>query len=190
MRGLDALHSGLVTFPQAIGLVLVVRIAGRLYPRIGPRRMMLFGAVSNVAITGSFVFVGLGTSLWWIRGLLLLRGMATAPAMVAMQVATYATVPPHKTGRASSVSNTDRQVASALCVAVLATVLASRTRSLGGAVTGSAALVDAQVSAFHEAMLVSAGITVLAVLAAWFIHDVDAAATMSGARPAEAPAAH
>jgi hypothetical protein len=154
---------------------------------------MLFGAAANVLVTGSFIFVGLGTSLWWIRGILMLRGMATAPAMVAMQVATYATVPPEKTGRASSVSNTDRQVASALCVAILATVLATRTRTLTRAAAGlgSGAALDAQVTAFHQAMLVSAAITLFAVVAAWFIHDSDAAATMVvGRSAADAPAAH
>jgi EmrB/QacA subfamily drug resistance transporter len=180
MRGLDALHSGLVTFPQAIGLVIVVRIASRLYPRIGPRRLMLVGAVANTAVTASCVFVGLGTSLWWIRGLLLLRGMGTAPARVAMQVATMATVSPAKLGRASSLSNTDRQVASALCVAILATVLATRTTALTKAVAGQGpgAALEAQVRAFHQSMLVSAAITVLAVASAWFIHDEDAAETM------------
>jgi hypothetical protein len=103
-----------------------------------------------------------------------------APAMIAMQVASYATIPPAKTGRASSLSNADRQVASALCVAVLATVLASRSRSLthAAAARGPTAILNAEVTAFHQAMLVSAAITVLGVVAAAFIHDSDANATM------------
>ena len=35
LRGLSALQSGLATFPQAIGMMLAIRMVGRLYPRIG-----------------------------------------------------------------------------------------------------------------------------------------------------------
>src|SRR5262249_23201175 len=151
LRGLDALHSGLVTVPQALGVLLALQPARRLYPKIGPRRMMLFSTGANVLITSAFYFVGLGTNLWVVRSLLLVRGVSMAPAMIAMQVASYATIPPAKTGRASSLSNADRQFASALCVAILATVLASRSRALTTAAAGKggSALLDAQVTAFH-----------------------------------------
>lgn len=181
LRGLDALHSGLATVPQAVGILLSIRTCGRIYPKVGPRRMMVFGTACSVVITGCFTMVDLDTSIWWIRLLLLLRGLSIAPAMVAMQVASYATVPPEKTGRASSLSNTDRQVSAALVVAILATVLASRSTALTktAATKGAAALMDARVTAFHQTMLVSAAITVLAVVASWLIHDSDAVATMS-----------
>src|SRR5262249_8753271 len=41
--GLSALDAGLSTFPEAIGLMLGAQIAGRVYPRIGPRRMLTGG---------------------------------------------------------------------------------------------------------------------------------------------------
>jgi hypothetical protein len=36
--GLSALDAGLSTFPEAIGVMAGAQIAGRLYPRFGPRR--------------------------------------------------------------------------------------------------------------------------------------------------------
>ncbi len=39
-RGLSPLQSGLTTFPQAIGVVMMTQPASRLYPRLGPRRLM------------------------------------------------------------------------------------------------------------------------------------------------------
>ena len=41
LRGLDPLHSGLTTFPQAIGILISSQIAGRLYPSVGPRRLII-----------------------------------------------------------------------------------------------------------------------------------------------------
>jgi EmrB/QacA subfamily drug resistance transporter len=180
MRGLSALESGLTTFPQALGVLVMLGTARRLYPRLGPRRMMLFGATANVFITLCFTLVGLGTSLWWIRLIVFSRGATMAFVMIPMQVASFATVPAAKTGRASSLSNTNRQVGSALGVAVLATVLASRTRALTGGVQSASALLDARVTAFHQAMVASAAIACLGVIASWFIHDEDAAITLGG----------
>ncbi len=43
LRGQDALTSGLTTFPQAFGIMISSLVAGRLYRRIGPRRLMAGG---------------------------------------------------------------------------------------------------------------------------------------------------
>jgi hypothetical protein len=40
LRGLPAFEAG---FPQAIGMILMVQVSGRLYPRVGPRRMLAIG---------------------------------------------------------------------------------------------------------------------------------------------------
>jgi hypothetical protein len=38
-----AFDAGLTTFPQAFGLVLMVQVTSRIYPRVGPRRMLAIG---------------------------------------------------------------------------------------------------------------------------------------------------
>ena len=47
LRGQDALHSGLTTFPQAFGVMISSQFAGRLYARIGPRRLMTGGLLAS-----------------------------------------------------------------------------------------------------------------------------------------------
>src|SRR5438552_18994145 len=41
--GVPALTSGLTTFPEALGVLLSTQIVARLYPRVGPRRLMAAG---------------------------------------------------------------------------------------------------------------------------------------------------
>jgi hypothetical protein len=70
--------------------------------------------------------VDLQTSQWWIRGIMLIRGFGFALMLVPLQTATYATIRPQDTGRASAIYNTNRQVAASFGVALLATVLSNR----------------------------------------------------------------
>ncbi len=190
LRGLSAQQSGLATFPQALGVMTMARVAGNLYPRIGPRRLMMFGAFTNAIVTMGFTLIGLGTSLWWVRGLMYGRGLTMAFVIVPMQAASFVTIPAAKTGRASSLSNTNRQVGAALGVATLATVLTSRTTTLvsRAAPLGAVAVRHAKVTAFHQAMFVSACIGLIGVVASYFVRDSDAAMTMQGAAPSTADA--
>lgn len=190
LRGLSAQQSGLATFPQALGVMTMARVAGNLYPKVGPRRLMMFGALTNAMITMGFTLIGLGTSLWWVRLLMYGRGLTMAFVIVPMQAASFVTIPAAKTGRASSLSNTNRQVGAALGVATLATVLTSRTATLVGRATplGAAAVLHAKATAFHQAMFASACIGLIGVVASYFVRDSDAAMTMQGAAPATADA--
>jgi MFS family permease len=61
---------------QALGVMAGAQIAGRAYPRIGPCRMLTAGMVGVAAATALMITVGPGTSLWWIRALLLLLDSA------------------------------------------------------------------------------------------------------------------
>ena len=69
--GLSALNAGLSTFPEAIGVMAGAQIAGRAYPRIGPRRMLTVGMLGVAAVTALLITVGPGTSLWQVRALML-----------------------------------------------------------------------------------------------------------------------
>jgi EmrB/QacA subfamily drug resistance transporter len=173
LRGLTAQQSGLATFPQALGVMTMARVVGRLYPKVGPRRLMMGGALANATITLGFLFVGLATSLWWVRVLMYARGLSMAFVMVPMQASSFVTIPSEKTGRASSLLSTNRQVGAALGVATLATVLTSRTKTL---VAHASPLgeISARTTAFHQAMAASAAIALIGVVASFFIHDSDA----------------
>jgi hypothetical protein len=98
-----------------------------------------------------------------------------------VQAASFATIPPSETGRASSLFSTQRQVGAAFGVALLATILTSRTTSLVADALpgGDAAVTDARVTAFHQAMFASALLAAAGIIAALFVRDSDAAATMS-----------
>jgi MFS family permease len=98
-----------------------VQVSSRLYPRFGPRRMLAVGLAGLTATSALFLFVDLETSLWWIRGIMFLRGISMSFAFTAAQAATFSSISSEETGRASSLFNTNRQVAASVGVAVLAT---------------------------------------------------------------------
>jgi predicted MFS family arabinose efflux permease len=122
------LASGLTTFPQAFGIMASSVIAGRLYARIGPRRLMTGGFVSSAVAISMYMMLEIDTSLWLIRALMFARGMCMGFAFVPMQAASYATIKPSENGRASSIFSTQRQVGVSLGVAIMASILGATCR--------------------------------------------------------------
>ena len=181
--GLSPLQSGLTTFPQAIGVVSMVQIAGRIYNGVGPRRMMMAGMLGSSLTTLAFLLIDLETSQWWIRLIMLCRGWSFALILIPIQTATYATIRPQEMGRASAIFNANRQVAASFGVALLATALSNRL-GFHDAILGNPATRDAALTAFHEAFIVAAVLSLLGMVAAAFISDREATAMM---RRAQAP---
>ena len=179
IRGMDPLQSGLTTFPQALGVMASSFIAGALYSRIGPRRLMAGGFFSaGLAI---LLFTGLtaDTNLWLVRGLMLLRGFCMGFAFVPMQAASYATIDPSQNGRASSLFSTQRQVGVSFGVAIMASVLAAHM-SLSRPV--AAQELATALNGVHLAFAIAVGFAMMAAFFALFIRDEDAKATMAARR--------
>jgi EmrB/QacA subfamily drug resistance transporter len=182
LRGQDALTSGLTTFPQAFGIMISSLVAGRIYRKIGPRRLMFGGLFAAGLTIATFTQIDTSTSLWTIRILMFLRGLCMGYAFVPMQAASYATISPADTGRASSIFSTQRQIGVSLGVAILASILTAhmaldrlpRPDEVERALTG-----------FHWAFGAAVGFAFLAAFAALFIRDSEAAGTMQ-AKPATA----
>jgi MFS family permease len=171
--GLSALDAGLSTFPEAIGLMLGAQIAGRVYPRIGPRRMLTVGMLGVAATTALMTTIGSGTSLWWLRTLMFLLGLSWAHTMVPLQAAAFATITPADTGAASTLFNTGRQVGMAVGVAILSTVASAE--GLTEQVAGRAA---PHLAAYHAGLAAASVIALIAASAARLVDDRAAAATM------------
>jgi EmrB/QacA subfamily drug resistance transporter len=171
--GLSALNAGLSTFPEAIGVMIGAQISTRLYPHIGPRRLIAAGLTGVAILAFCMTFVGFGTSLWLIRGLMFLLGLSIAHVFTPVQAAAFATISQASTGRGSTLFNTARQVGSATGVAVLTSVI-----SAVGVVRVVHGHPAANLAAFHWAFGVAACIALLAARFAFTISDADAAPTM------------
>jgi len=176
--GYSPLHSGLTTAPQAVGVILSARLTGTyLYPRIGPRRLAMFGMAWTGLLTAAFYWVQVDTSPWWIRLLMILRGLGMGLTFIPLQAAAFAQITPEKSGRASALYSAQRQAGAAVGVAALATIFLTRREALVGTLEGAAALPQT-VAAYHQAMMGAALMSIIGVVAASFIRDSDAAATM------------
>lgn len=183
LRGLSPLESGLVTFPQAIGILISSQVAGRIYPFVGPRRLMVGGMLGAAAAMAGMLLVGQTTDLWWIRVLIFLRGLAMGFCFVASQAASYAEIQPADNGRASAIFSTQRQMSVSIGVALMATVLSSFT-TLSAAPTD----IDRALTGYHWTFAVCVGLSlVAAVLAFVLIHDEDARETMHARGRARQP---
>jgi EmrB/QacA subfamily drug resistance transporter len=179
--GASALQSGLSTFPEAIGVLLSSQlVVGRLYPRIGPQRMVATGCVMLALLTALLGLIGAGTSLWLVRGLFLVLGLSIPSIMLPLQTAAFANVSSAATAAASSLFSAARQVAAAASVALLSTVLAT-IGTTHRAISGAPA---PHLEAYHVALWAAAVLAAFAALAALAMRDSDAASTMSAvARP-------
>jgi MFS family permease len=118
--------------------------------------------------------IGPDSNLWAVRVLLFVTGFAMSHVFMPSQTAAFATIPPQSTGAASTLYNAQRQLGSALGVAVLGTVLAA----VGTVTTTSGGTPTANLAAYRVAFLVAATLALAAAVIALSVRDSDAAATM------------
>ena len=172
--GLSALQSGLSTFPEALGVMLGAQVVTRLlYPRLGPRRVMISGLLVLAVILVLMTLIDARTNLWWMRLLLFVAGYGMAHVFVPSQAAGFATISVSDTGRASTLFNAQRQLGGAVGVALLTSVVAAvgPLRQVGHRVLPN-------VDAYHTGFLVAAAVAIVAAVAALTVSDADAAPTM------------
>ncbi len=197
LQGLSALRAGLALLPFSIGTIVAAPLVSRIYPLVGPRRLVTLGLLGAALTSALFLLVDLESSILVVEGIMFLRGMAFGAVFVAVQVATYATISSSDTGRAASIFSTNRQVASSIGVAVVVTILASRTKSLVAAALASpglrvlpqaareAAVQHTAVLAYHDAYVATIVLALAGAGFALLIRDRDAAATMQGSSTSE-----
>jgi fucose permease len=183
-RGLSPQESGLATFTQAIGFISISRFVGAAYMRFGPRRLMVVGLALSALINLNFLWVDEHTNLWWVRLIMFGRGLCLPLLFIPLQASAFATISLADTGRGSSLLSTSRQISSAVGVAVLGAILFTGVRAKTAAaetVAGATAetIHRAQLGAYHRTFLWVAIFYAIGAIAALFVRDADAAATMN-----------
>nr|MDT0656525.1 MFS transporter [Micromonospora sp. DSM 115978] len=133
VRGYTPFQTGLLYLPFAAAqLMFAPRSAAQVH-RFGPRAVAAAGLGLTLLGVGSFALVDADTSLWLIGAVLFLQGAGMASIVPPATELIMSALPREKAGVGSAVSNTVRQVAGALGLAVLGSVLAAGYRSRIGA---------------------------------------------------------
>lgn len=184
-RGDSPLSSGLTTFPEAIGVLTSTQVVARLYPRIGPRRLMAGGLCWVATAILLIGLLGVDANPWVLRGLMFMMGTGMAGVFLPNQAASLATISREQTGRASMFLSVQRQLGAALGVAILSSVLAGI-----GAIRITDGVEGPNVSAYRVAFVVAAGLALVGAAFALLVPDEDAADTMKPRRRAPAAEAH
>jgi EmrB/QacA subfamily drug resistance transporter len=161
----SALKTGIAFVPLTATLVVVAGLGPLLTRRIGVRFVLAAGAAIGAVGLALFARISpTGGVFTDIIGPSMVLSTGFALMFIPLTIAAVAGVPASQTGVASGLLNTTRQVAGALGLAILATLVAARTTHLLHA--GHSATV-AQSDGFHLGYTIAAvlmGLTALAAL--------------------------
>jgi EmrB/QacA subfamily drug resistance transporter len=129
VRGYSPLHAGLLTIPLAAGQLLLATRNARLARRFGAKAVCTAGLVVVAVALVGYHFLGTSTPVWLLEITFLLQGAGMGLVMPSATEGVMSVVPRERGGAGSAITNTSRQVAVALGVAVLGSVLAQAYRS-------------------------------------------------------------
>jgi EmrB/QacA subfamily drug resistance transporter len=126
-RGLGAAETGLITMCQALAMLPLMPIVGRLADRFGTRTLLLIGLPLVALSMWQFSALSMDTSDTQLRLWLAARGVTMGLVMMPAMTAALNTVPAHLTSRGSSLTNVMRQVFGSFGTAIFVTLLQART---------------------------------------------------------------
>jgi predicted MFS family arabinose efflux permease len=122
-RGQEAWQAGLLMAPQGIGAACVMRWAGAVTDRLGPRRVVPFGILLMAAATVPFAFVTASTNEAWLAVTLFARGVGLGLSMMPVMAAAYYDLNHAEIPKATTVLNIVRLIGGSVATATFAVVL-------------------------------------------------------------------
>ncbi len=131
----EPLYVGLLLLPGALLTGLLGPVVGRLYDKIGPRWLIVPGAVAAAGALLLFSQLTVNTQWWQLLIAHLVLSLGLAFMFTPLFTITLGALPPHLYGHGSATLGTVQQVAgaagTALFVTVMAGVAAAQPASLG-----------------------------------------------------------
>src|SRR3989440_2683193 len=129
VRGYSPLQAGLITTPFAVAQLVFAPRSAAMVRRFGPKAVCAVGLALVAVGLGGYFVVDATTPVWLLGLLFFLQGAGMANVMPPATESIMSSLPREKAGVGSAVGNTIRQVAGALGIAVLGSVLAAVYRS-------------------------------------------------------------
>ena len=128
VRGYTPLSAGLLAVPFAVGQFITAPRSASLVTRYGVRSVAVTGMLLNAVVIGGYSFLGTASPIWILAVMFGIQGAGMGLAMPVATAAVMDVLPRELAGAGSALTNTARQVAVALGVAVLGSILAQSYR--------------------------------------------------------------
>ena len=151
LRGLTALHTGMLLIPGAIGASMSMPIGGRLADKIGAKIPVIIGLIP-IAITNLYLSrLSPHSSEVTLMFFLFISGLGTGLALMPNSVVGLNSLPASMIATGAALRSLSRQIAAAISVGILAAIVSLR---MGGSISynGTEALRRAQ-SAYNAAFI-------------------------------------
>ena len=158
--GLSLIAASLIVMPAGLVMMVLSPVSGRLASVIGPRALLIMGAVALVAAY-AFVLIA-GSQVWQIFISNILIGVGIGFGFAAMPMLIMRSVPQSETGASNGLNALFRSLGTSTAAAVMGAVLASSSTVQGGMQIPSAA-------GFHLTYLLAGAGAVIALILALFI---------------------
>ena len=157
--GASTYATGLALLPGGLAMGLLGPVVGRLFDKLGPRPLVLPGAVVTSVALWLFTLLGAASSLFMVIGIHVLLTVGLSFMFTPLMTDALGSLPAHLYGHGSAIVTTLQQVAGAAGTAVFITIMTVSSVAPGGAVDAVGTH-----AAFLVAAIISVGVVLLSVL--------------------------
>ena len=166
--GVSVLDSGLALLPGGLVMGVLGWFVGRLFDKVGPRPLVIPGALLTSAALWGMTTLDGDSSLGMVVAFHIVMSTGLALLFSPLMTAALGSLPPHLYSHGSALMNTLQQVAAAAGTAMFITVM---TLGIVSGAESGAEPVAAQMTGVHNAMLVGAVISLITVIGVFFIRN-------------------
>ena len=186
LRGYTPLQTGIAFLPMPVTIALTsTLIAPNVLPRVGPKPMIVLGALLGCGGLLLMSTVGLDSDYWTtIAPALVVLGLGMGLVFASAFNTATAGIDRRDAGVGSAMVNTSQQIGGSIGTAMLSTLAAGAvTRYLGDHGRSRSAEALAQLDSYHTAFLTSSGVFLVIALLALVV--LRWGRPVTAARPAE-----
>ncbi|AWB45527.1 MFS transporter [Paenibacillus sp. CAA11] len=162
------LATGLIMLPQALGAMIFMPLAGKLFDKVGARPPLLVGMTLITAAMFT-MYLTTGTSLGIIMLSLFFLGSGMGLSMMSLNTHVLTATPPTLVSRVTPLTSASQQVVSSFSIAGFTGFLSSRmTANVAGGANGDD-IMQSGLSAFGDTFLLAACIACVGLALSFFL---------------------
>ncbi|UOQ84825.1 DHA2 family efflux MFS transporter permease subunit [Gracilibacillus salinarum] len=123
--GFSAFHTGLTTFPEALGLMVASQLLPWSMKKLGVRRLMLISLFGSMLIFALIALLA-EANPWVIRLLMFGVGIFLGHSVTAAQITAFQTISKQQMSQATTLHNVQKRFGGVFGVAILASIIGSQ----------------------------------------------------------------